>query len=352
MPFVLPRRKALTLAVGDIVRVRQNDYRSRRGAGLDVLNGYRAVVTDMSADRRVQINWRREQLDGVVGHPQAWLTPGQIGQGALSLGYAMTIAASRGLTTRTSLMFGGGANSFSLYPGITRAKEENHLWLPTAALEDEETRATLGEPRTEAELLERALYAYGVLLQQDRPAQMVSDQLRAAPDPVTLPEPVVEPEFPAWDDAAAHPYGALTDARLDARITEAAQRAAVAERSAADITREVESAGAELAAHPSPGRRIADEAAALLTQAQRLLGLAQQETANAERAAREGAAARELYTEAAEAARRSRIALRMAGTSRGKQQHLLAWYAEQMAAAHEEQQRARQAAHAAQHDAW
>ncbi|MEU1826668.1 MobF family relaxase [Streptomyces abikoensis] len=351
--FVLPRRETLTLAVGDVVRVRQNDYRSRRrGAGPDVLNGYRAVVSDISADRRVQITWRREESDGTVSYQQAWLTPGQISQGALSLGYAMTIAASQGLTAQTSLMYGLGANSFSLYPGITRAKGENHLWLPAAALEDEETRTTLGEPRSEAELLERALYAYGALLQQDRPAQMVSDQLRAAPEPVAPPVPEPEPEFPGWDDPVARPYGALSDTLLDTKITKAAQQAAAAERVAADKARELESAAAELTAHASPGRRIAEEAAIVLGEADRLLALAMQETANADRAGNERDRARAMRQEAETTAGRNRIALRTAGTSRGEQEHLLAQYTEQMAAAHEEQQRARQAAQAAQREAW
>ncbi|MFV8133174.1 MobF family relaxase [Streptomyces syringium] len=351
--FALPRRATLTLAVGDIVRVRQNDYRSRRrGAGPDVLNGYRAVVTDISADRRVQITWRREESDGTVSHQQAWLTPGQVSQGALSLGYAMTIAASQGLTAQTSLMYGLGANSFSLYPGITRAKGENHLWLPAAALEDEETRTTLGEPRSEAELLERALYAYGELLQQDRPAQMVSDQLRTAPDPAAPPAPESEPQFPAWDDTVARPYGALSDAVLDRKIAKAVQQAAAAERAAADKARELETAAAELTAHSSPGRRIADEAAAVLAEADRLLALARQETANADRAGNERDRARAMRQEAETAAGRNRITLRTSGTSRGEQEQLLAQYTEQMAAAHEEQQRARQAAQVAQREAW
>ncbi|UQI49662.1 relaxase domain-containing protein (plasmid) [Streptomyces sp. HU2014] len=351
--FVLPRRETLTLAVGDVVRVRQNDYRSRRrGAGPDVLNGYRAVVTDISADRRVQITWRREEPDGTLSHQQAWLTPGQISQGALSLGYAMTIAASQGLTAQTSLMYGLGANAFSLYPGITRATGENHLWLPAAALEDEQTRAALGEPRSEAELLERALYAYGALLQQDRPAQMVSDQLRAAPDPVASPAPEPEPEFPAWDDAVARPYGAVSDALLDTKIAKAAQQATAAERAAADKARELESAAAELTAHVSPGRRIADEAAAVLAEADRLLALARQEMENADRAGNERDRARVMRQEAETAAGRNRITLLAAGTSRGEQEQLREQYTEQMAAAHEEQQRARQAAQAAQREAW
>jgi uracil-DNA glycosylase len=42
------------------------------------------------------------------------------------------------------------------------------VWLPAAALEDEETRALLGEARSDAERLDRALFAYAALLGQDR----------------------------------------------------------------------------------------------------------------------------------------------------------------------------------------
>lgn len=120
--YALPRGDRLTLAVGDVVRVRVNDYRSRKGRGPDLLNGYRA-------DLRAR------------------------------------------------------ADAFALYPGITRAREANHLWLPVAALEDEETRIRLGAARSDAERLERAVAAYARLLRQDRPEGMVSDQLREPPAP-------------------------------------------------------------------------------------------------------------------------------------------------------------------------
>ncbi|MEU5092787.1 AAA family ATPase [Streptomyces sp. NPDC021356] len=201
--YALPGGDALTLAVGDVVRVRANDYRSRRGTGPDVLNGYRAVVTDIADDHRAQITWRRKNSDGKARTAQAWLSPGQITAGALSLGYAMTIAASQGLTTDTALVYGLGANAYALYPGITRARTANHLWLPAAALEDPETRARLGEPRDETELLDRALEAYIALLRQDRADAMVSDQFRAAPEPVA-PAPQVADE-PAYLPKIAPP---------------------------------------------------------------------------------------------------------------------------------------------------
>lgn len=144
--YALPGGDRLTLAEGDAVRVRANDYRSRRGQGPDLLNGYRAVVSQLAEDGRVEVTWRARERGQDDAYVSAWLTPKQIAGGALSLGYAMTIAASQGMTCDTSLMYGHGANAFAAYPGLTRGKKENHLWLPLAVIESEETRARLGPP--------------------------------------------------------------------------------------------------------------------------------------------------------------------------------------------------------------
>ncbi|MDQ0689007.1 conjugative relaxase-like TrwC/TraI family protein [Streptomyces achromogenes] len=187
--YALPGGDTLTLAVGDIVRVRENDYRSRRGEGPDMLNGYRAVITAMDDNHRVEITWRVRDAKAPGGHrnESGWVTPQKVAGGALSLGYAMTIAASQGLTCNTSLMYGHGANAFATYPGITRARHQNHLWLPLAVLEDEQTRARLGESRTEKERLERAIDAFARFLGQSRPDGMVSDLLQEPPAPAPLP---------------------------------------------------------------------------------------------------------------------------------------------------------------------
>ncbi|MER6789521.1 MobF family relaxase [Streptomyces sp. NPDC000658] len=187
--YALPGGDTLTLAVGDIVRVRENDYRSRRGEGPDMLNGYRAVVTAMDDDHRVEITWRVKdaKAPGGYSNESGWVTPQKVAGGALSLGYAMTIAASQGLTCNTSLMYGHGANAFATYPGITRARRQNHLWLPLAVLEDEKTRARLGQSRTEKERLERAIDAFARFLGQSRPDGMVSDLLHESPAPAPLP---------------------------------------------------------------------------------------------------------------------------------------------------------------------
>ncbi|MFI8888256.1 MobF family relaxase [Streptomyces sp. NPDC053813] len=182
--YALSGGAEVNLAVGDLVRVRQNDYRSRRGEGPDVLNGYRAVVTAIDDAHRVEIAWRDMKTNDTVS---AWFDPQAISSGALSLGYAMTVAASQGLTSEVSLLYGHGSNAFATYPGITRGRAENHLWLPLAAIEDDETQARLGAARTETERLQRAVTAFAKFLGQDRGDYMVSDLLREPPAPARVP---------------------------------------------------------------------------------------------------------------------------------------------------------------------
>lgn len=186
--YALSGGAEVNLAVGDLVRVRQNDYRSRRGEGPDVLNGYRAVVTAIDAAHRVEIAWRDTKSGDTLS---AWFEPQAISSGALSLGYAMTVAASQGLTSEVSLLYGHGSNAFATYPGITRGRAENHLWLPLAAIEDDETQARLGAARTETERLQRAVTAFAKFLGQDRGDYMVSDLLREPPAPVRVPAQTV-----------------------------------------------------------------------------------------------------------------------------------------------------------------
>ncbi|MFE0601694.1 MobF family relaxase [Streptomyces sp. NPDC058892] len=184
--YALPSGGEISLAEGDLVRVRANDYRSRRGEGPDVLNGYRAVVTAIREDRHVEITWRTKDRnpDGTVRTESAWMKPADISEGKLSLGYAMTVAASQGLTCHTSLLYGHGANAFATYPGITRARKANHLWLPLAAIEGETTRAQLGRARSETEQLHRAITAFAHFLNQSTPDGLISHELRAPAEPV------------------------------------------------------------------------------------------------------------------------------------------------------------------------
>ncbi|MGW0345997.1 MobF family relaxase [Streptomyces anthocyanicus] len=383
--YALPGGDTLTLAVGDVVRVRENDHRSRRGEGPDMLNGYRAVVTGLDDRHRIEITWRVTDTKAPGGYREesAWVPAQTVTGGALSLGYAMTIAASQGLTCNTSLMYGHGANAFATYPGITRARRQNHLWLPLAVLEDERTRARLGEARSEKERLERAIDAFARFLGQSRPDGMVSDLLREPPTPAPLPrqrelsaeEARAESErrlrqtntstakaaraksvslshrraedeaqlqeqarldeekaeqllahleacaeertVPSWQTRV---YGTLSARELNHRITEGDRLAVDAEAEAA----KAETTACELAARldqqaatgrPTQGQRFAAEAGQILDQAETHLATAQEHERTAAAAAGQADDRTSQLAKLAESEGKSRLALRLAGTS-------------------------------------
>ncbi|GCE01535.1 MobF family relaxase [Embleya hyalina] len=171
----------LVLAVGDVVRVRRNTW--SRGAGPDVLNGYRGIVLAQD-ERGVRIEWRRDGADGPV-LSRAWIAPARIARGDLSHGYAMTIAAAQGLTCDRAVTYGVDADAHTLYPGITRARERTDTWLALTPLEDDTTRARLGAPRGDAERLVRAVDACVDRIAHDRPDTLATHELQepAAPAP-------------------------------------------------------------------------------------------------------------------------------------------------------------------------
>ncbi|MFJ2568223.1 MobF family relaxase [Streptomyces sp. NPDC087568] len=305
--YALPGGDTLTLAVGDVVRVRENDYRSRRGEGPDMLNGYRAVITAMDDNHRVEITWRVKDAKAPGGYrtESGWVTPQKVTGGALSLGYAMTIAASQGLTCNTSLMYGHGANAFATYPGITRARRQNYLWLPLAVLEDERTRARLGASRTEKERLERAIDAFARFLGQSRPDGMVSDLLQEPPAPAPLPrqrdlsaeEARAESERRLRQTRMAQAGRAKSVTLSHRQAQDAAQREEQARRNeekAKQLLARIQ-AGAEERAVPSWTKRIygrvsPQELNRLIAEGDRLAADAETAAAEAETKARELAA--------------------------------------------------------------
>ncbi|MEU3895389.1 AAA family ATPase [Streptomyces sp. NPDC029519] len=381
--YARPGGDTLTLAVGDDVRVRQNDYRSRRGEGPDMLNGYRAVVTALDDRHRVEITWRVKDAEAPGGYREesGWVPAQKVTGGALPLGYAMTIAASQGLTCNTSLMYGHGANAFATYPGITRPRRQNHLWLPPAVLEDERTRARLGEARSEKERLERPIDAFARFLGQSRPDSTVSDLLREPPTPAPLPRQrelsaeqaraeaerrlrqtnmtkaaraksvslshrraedeaqlqeqarldeeranrllarlkagAEERTVPSWRTRI---YGTLSPQELNHRIAEGDRLAVDAETEAA----EADGTARELAARldleqatgrPTRGQRFAAEAGQILDRAETHLAAAREHERTAAVAAGHAETHTRRLAELAESEGKSRLALRLAGTS-------------------------------------
>ncbi|MDQ0964566.1 conjugative relaxase-like TrwC/TraI family protein [Streptomyces sp. B4I13] len=416
--YAKPGGDSITLAVGDAVRIRVNDYRSRRGEGPDMLNGYRAVVTAIDDEHRIEVTWRvrdRREEDG-YRYESGWMTSDQIASGSLSLGYAMTIAASQGLTTNTALTYGHGANAFATYPGITRARRENHLWLPLDVVESEQTQARLGSARSERERLERAIDAFARYLGQSRPDSMVSDLLHEPPEPAPLPlqrdraaeearaeterrlqrtrddrpadvdvpaaevvqhdqaqddarrqeEPRLTDEqlaklqllkeeraVPAW---TTRPYGDVTDRKLDREIAENDKLAEDLE----DLARADEVAARALAeqleraaaAGQTRGQAYAAEAGLLLDQADELVATAREELAIAAVMKKAAEERTEWLAKIEKADEKSRIALRLARTSRKEQRELTTRYTGERAAARSQQHDAENAARDALSEAW
>lgn len=222
--FTLVGGERLSLAVGDQVRVTRNDYRSRRKRRTgppepDVLNGFRALVLQVDRRRGALIEWR------FAGRTQqAWMDPAAIANGDLVHGYAMTIAGAQGLSCRSAHVYGYGADAHSLYPGMTRAKERSVLYLPTALLESEEMRLSLGSARTPQEQVARVVSSYarsltdedeGMVLDLLKPAERESGPTTSTPEPasesapvrepVGIEEPSAVPEPVAVDERAAEP---------------------------------------------------------------------------------------------------------------------------------------------------
>ncbi|MBX9387400.1 MobF family relaxase [Streptomonospora nanhaiensis] len=165
--FALRGGGRLALASGDVVRVRRNDYRSRRGEGPDVLNGFRGVVAEVDGRRGARVEWRHE------GETlSAWVSPEAIARGDLSHGYAMTIAAAQGLTCERAHVYGIGAEAHSLYPAMSRSRARADLYLAAQGLESVDVRGV----RNDGELVRRLIDGYARTL-TDRDDTMVSDEL-------------------------------------------------------------------------------------------------------------------------------------------------------------------------------
>ncbi|MEV0580940.1 MobF family relaxase [Streptomyces sp. NPDC050392] len=447
--YALASGERLELAAGDVIRIKRNDYRTRRGGDVDVLNGYRGQVT-YAAKGGVAVEWRRPADDGGYAVERAWITADQIAVGALQHGYAMTIAAAQGLTCDYTLAYGVGASANDLYPAISRDRIATHLWLPADVVESEETRLRLGEARSEQERLERTVAAYADSLESDTDDRMVSDELapapearpaapiphqvqpehertaedtvdrhserakavqehmeptegavQAAPGPVVpnaaagraadrqahldaarerlqddgLPqmtgdqkarleqllaagfasraEPQQEerpaPEFESWDDRK---YGHLSGQRLTSQIAQHTTEGNRAERLAADYTRQAEAKREALAAPVTPGQERAHQVATVLDRADELAALAATERANQQQAYEAMRHAQEVNRKVEEAKAKSRLALRLAGTSRKETLELAAEYTQKQSAAYHETLRAGRAADDAVHQAW
>jgi conjugative relaxase-like TrwC/TraI family protein len=146
-------------AVGDEVMIRVN-ARHPDDHIRDLLNGNRGVVTDLDQQTGgLIVQWREPAPDGPAIQTRT-LDPAFIAGGGLSLGYAMTVAKAQGLTAQVAITYGIGLDPHTLYAGMTRAREENHLVLPIDMFESDAVRARLGPPSSPEESTRRAVAAY------------------------------------------------------------------------------------------------------------------------------------------------------------------------------------------------
>ncbi|WP_158070400.1 MobF family relaxase [Nocardiopsis sp. CNR-923] len=207
----------LALAVGEQVRVRRNDYRSRHSEEPDVLNGYRGVVAAVDPGRGVLVAWRRG-----ADTDQAWIDPKQIRRGDLALGYATTIASAQGVTTDRCHVYGLGADAHALYPAMSRAKIRTDLYLPGAEIEPYTTRTRLGQATTDTEALERVVSAYAATLTEDDDRLLIDELEQMRPEPAHANEdPEHEHDQDVREDHQEVPEHERLAAKADALIRRA-----------------------------------------------------------------------------------------------------------------------------------
>ncbi|WP_327267143.1 AAA family ATPase (plasmid) [Streptomyces sp. NBC_01232] len=338
----------IQFAAGDLVHIRRNDYRSRRGeSAVDVLNGFRGVVLDVDAKRGVLVQWRRPQPAGGFVMSEAWMSARDIAEGRLTHAYAMTIGSAQGLTAEVAIAYGLHADSHSLYPAMSRARQESHLHLPLDELEDHPTRAALGPVRTDADRLDRAVAAYGRILQADAEDTMVTDELTGIPAARTVVR-----EGPAYTPWQQRPYGHLPSQHLAARAAEETAAAQRAEHLAAEHGRQAGEQQRRLDAPVTPGGALAAEAYDVLSRAGGWTQRAREEAERQAAAQRHAVSTRRILDQIEQSAQKGRIALRLAGTSRKGTAALTAQYQQQHLAAVDEAQRASRASAQALREGW
>ncbi|MFF2354919.1 MobF family relaxase [Kitasatospora sp. NPDC058115] len=298
--FRAPDGGPVEFAAGDLVHVRRNDYRSRRGDEPDVLNGFRGVALAVDARRGVLVEWRRPDGAGGQRTDAAWMSRGDVAEGRLTHGYAMTIGSAQGLTSEVTIASGRGADAHSLYPALSRARQETHLVLPLEELEDDVTRITLGDPHSGAERLDRAVAAYGRLLERDGEDVMVVDEIAAdrgrqvdehqavadvpAPrhepsaqrpeggfrtGPVLSAEPErAAPPVPGWRE---RPFGGVATGALVPGAEHAEREASQARATAHGLDVQADRLGSLLGTEQAPGRLLVAKVTAHLDAAEQLL---------------------------------------------------------------------------------
>jgi conjugative relaxase-like TrwC/TraI family protein len=169
--YAMPAGRAIVFHLGDQVVLRTNDRFGKLTTGEGVLNGYRGVVTGVSA-RGVEVEWR-EPADQPGQAPHSGeMSPQYIAEGGMDLGYCLTGYKAEGMTIKaewdradgsrnrgTTLVWGPGMDAAGGYVKTSRAAGDTVIVAPLEELEGERERLLYGTPSDQQELTERAIAA-------------------------------------------------------------------------------------------------------------------------------------------------------------------------------------------------
>lgn len=198
----------LVAGIGDTIRTRKNARWIRIGRSDFVRNGYRYTITDITAVGAIKA--RHLRSGRIVTLPADYLAD------HVTLGYAATIDSAQGLTAGsrqtngTCHIVGNDALSRQhLYVALTRATDENHVYLSTAEADPHRVlspKAT--HPDTAVDVLTR-------ILARDGAQVSATTAQRHAHDPAQRLAAAADMYYDALGAAAEHRLGPGARDRLD-----------------------------------------------------------------------------------------------------------------------------------------
>jgi conjugative relaxase-like TrwC/TraI family protein len=199
--YALPAGREITFHIGDQVLYRRNDRHQQAVTGEPVLNGYRGVVTGITAEG-VQVAWRQpDDTDDRAPHT-GLCSPRYIAEGGLELGYALTTHKAEGMTvdgewdrpdgTRNEgdvLVWTPGMDAGGGYVSLSRDRGRTYLFGALEEVEGDRERLLYGAPRDQTELTARVIAALAERAEataacaDDRPVLVDLGQAPAEPTP-------------------------------------------------------------------------------------------------------------------------------------------------------------------------
>ncbi|MGE4361289.1 MAG: MobF family relaxase, partial [Mycolicibacterium sp.] len=213
-PHATPGRETtlsdgLTASVGDVIRTRRNNRSLALSTTDYVRNGYTFTIVDIAPDGALKARHRRTGRELTL--PADYVTD------HVTLGYACTIDAAQGSTagrrdTKGTCHIVGSEllTRQQLYTAMTRATDENHLYLSTAETDPHRILAPKAtHPDTAVDVLSRIVARDGAQVSATTAARAAADpgrRLAAAADMFT----------DALATAAEQQLGEGARARLDA----------------------------------------------------------------------------------------------------------------------------------------